>query len=81
MTIVAPSVSYWNEVLGGDYYDSTHPNDSGHAKMASIWYQAFQTANSKNFFVAPAQTSTINDATSSQDDSDTFTSPSLPAAP
>ncbi|KAJ4386893.1 hypothetical protein N0V93_009792 [Gnomoniopsis smithogilvyi] len=78
---MAPSVSYWNEVLGGDYFDDTHPNDSGHAKMASIWYQAFNTANSQNLFVAPAQTSAVNDVVSSGDDSDTFTSASLPAAP
>lgn len=34
----ASDPSYWNLALGGDYFDSTHPNDAGHAKMAAIWY-------------------------------------------
>lgn len=57
-------MSYWDEVEGGDYYDSTHPNDSGHAKMASIWYEAFGTAYSNGWLTAPADTSAVNDTAS-----------------
>lgn len=81
--LVAPSMSYWNAVLGGDYYDSTHPNDSGHAKMAAIWYQAFKNAYSYDLLTVPAQIAAVDDNSpaSSGDDSNTFTSASLPAAP
>lgn len=50
--------------IGADYYDSTHPNDAGHAKMASIWYQAFSTAYSQGFLTAPATTSAVDDTAS-----------------
>lgn len=49
--------SYWNTVLGGDYYDTVHPTDSGHAKMASIFYEAFKSAYAKGWLVPPAVTS------------------------
>lgn len=75
--VVAPDTVYWDEVIGGDYYDSTHPADSGHAKMASIWYQAFTAANDQQLVTAP----TAYDADAEGDDADTLTSPDLPAAP
>lgn len=61
---MAPQGTYWNTAIGADYYDSTHPNDAGHAKMASIWYQAFSTAYSQGFLTAPATTSVVDDTAS-----------------
>lgn len=29
-------------ITSGDMYDDTHPNSSGYAKMANVWYQALQ---------------------------------------
>ncbi|KAJ4404934.1 hypothetical protein N0V82_010404 [Gnomoniopsis sp. IMI 355080] len=58
------SGAYWNTVLGGDFYDNTHPNDSGHAKMASIWYQAFSTAYSKGMLTAPNANAAVDDTAS-----------------
>lgn len=61
---MAPAESYWNTAIGSDYYDETHPNDSGHAKMASIWYEAFTTAYSQNLITAPIDTAAVNDTAS-----------------
>lgn len=61
---MVPGGSYWNIVVGGDYQDNTHPTDSGHAKMASIWYETFKTAYSKGWITAPAVTSAVDDTAS-----------------
>lgn len=71
---MAPNNEYWDEVLGTDYYDATHPTDAGHAKLAAIWYQAINNAYANGFLTAPAGTSTNTYA----DDPDTFTSAALP---
>ena len=31
-------------LTGGDYADETHPNDSGYAKMANVWFDALTTS-------------------------------------
>lgn len=59
---MAPSTSYWN---ADDYFDNTHPDDSGHAKMAAIWYKAFSTVYSSQWITAPAVTAAVDDTASS----------------
>ncbi|KAJ4389643.1 hypothetical protein N0V93_007115 [Gnomoniopsis smithogilvyi] len=70
--------TYWNKVLGGDYYDSTHPTDSGHSKLAAIWHKAVNTAYANDFLTPPGGGVSPNP---NYDDPDTFTSKALPAAP
>ncbi|POS69369.1 hypothetical protein DHEL01_v212237 [Diaporthe helianthi] len=64
----------------GDYFDETHPNDRGYAKMAAIWRKAIGVAESEGKLTPPAAASGVDD-TSSSDDPDTLSSPSLPTPP
>ncbi|KAJ4414460.1 hypothetical protein N0V82_007909 [Gnomoniopsis sp. IMI 355080] len=70
--------TYWNKKLGGDYYDVTHPTDSGHAKLAAIWYKAINTAYANGFLTPPGGGASPNP---NYDDPNTFTTKALPAAP
>lgn len=57
-----------------DLNDTRHPNDAGYTKMASIWFQAIQEAQSKGFLVAAAQNGIPADGGSSATNGSTVTS-------
>ncbi|KAF2438288.1 carbohydrate esterase family 3 protein [Karstenula rhodostoma CBS 690.94] len=39
-----------------DFSDTTHPNTAGYKKMASVWWGAFERANSQSYISAPIDT-------------------------
>ncbi|KAI3398912.1 hypothetical protein diail_8235 [Diaporthe ilicicola] len=54
---------YFDTRVGtGDYFDETHPNDKGYAKMAAIWRQALSTAESEGKLTAPAAAPGVDDS-------------------
>lgn len=75
------TAGYFDTRVGtGDYFDETHPNDRGYAKMAAIWRKAIKVAESEDKLTPPAAAPGVDDAGSS-DDPDTLTSPPLPTPP
>ena len=59
----------------GDMYDAVHPNDSGYAKMAQVWFNAI------NINAQPTTTSTILYTTSSTSTNPLTTTPSTTTIP
>ncbi|KAJ0109024.1 hypothetical protein J7T55_002216 [Diaporthe amygdali] len=56
-------VGYFDTRVGsGDYFDETHPNDKGYTKMAAIWRQAINTAESEGKLTAPADAPGVVDS-------------------
>jgi len=47
-----------------DLADRRHPNDVGYSKMAKVWFQGVQQAQSKGFFTAAAAVSTATNGDS-----------------
>lgn len=54
---------YFDTRVGsGDYFDETHPNDKGYAKMAAIWRKAINAAESEGKLTAPAAAPGVDDS-------------------
>ncbi|KAH8785916.1 hypothetical protein F5883DRAFT_708664 [Diaporthe sp. PMI_573] len=54
---------YFDTRVGsGDYFDETHPNDKGYAKMAAIWRKAINVAESEGKLTAPAAAPGVDDS-------------------
>lgn len=54
---------YFDTRVGsGDYFDETHPNDKGYAKMAAIWRKAVNVAEAEGKLTAPAAAPDVDDS-------------------
>jgi hypothetical protein len=57
------AVGYFDtRVQIGDYFDETHPNDKGYAKMAAIWRKAINVAESEGKLTAPVTAPGVDDS-------------------
>lgn len=61
--IVLADMSQGDDALTtSELIDKTHPTEFGYSKMAYIWWNAIQEAESKGFLAAPASVQGVNDA-------------------
>jgi hypothetical protein len=59
-----------DSLTANELIDKTHPTEFGYSKMALIWWNAIQEAESKGFLAAPATVQGIDDANVSHPSSD-----------